>query len=176
MAANFLTGLQTSTQEELDFIFTQNLNLERLVDHEFEPDSIDLVDLYTIGSKTDPLAGYARSLYHYFTGEKIDLGLEDDDELNESRIIQKNGDATDDQVKLFPNPFSDFITVEYSLANDSRLEIFNAVGQLVWSEDYDNGEGSETIDMSKMKPGIYLIVIKERTTEKTIFAERMIKQ
>lgn len=175
LAASYINSMQTSTQEETDFIFTQTLNLNRLENHEYVPDSIELIDLYQIGIKTDPLAGYARSLYQYFTDEKIDLGLEEDDDLSENRFIPEIMDEKQSIVKLYPNPFSDMVSIDYRFINDTGIEIFNTVGQLVWFADFSKGEGFENIDLSKMHPGIYYVLITDKKTETTLYVEKIIK-
>ncbi|MDX5448708.1 MAG: T9SS type A sorting domain-containing protein [Bacteroidota bacterium] len=79
-------------------------------------------------------------------------------------------------LKAFPNPANDKLNVQIDLANRSnlRIEMTNLLGQSVFSKDLgqlEDGTNVETIDVSSLAPGIYLLNVidgKDRLTRKVI--------
>lgn len=73
-------------------------------------------------------------------------------------------DYTVDQIRVYPNPASDFIHL-LGVPNNSKIEIFSASGMLVYSNLFNH-----FIDIRSLNPGIYLIrVDKEGEVVKTKF-------
>jgi hypothetical protein len=66
------------------------------------------------------------------------------------------------EFSVFPNPFNNFLTIKYDPKAASlkvKAEVFNLLGELVFSiEDKSSYEGVQ-IDLTPMPPGIYLLVI-----------------
>lgn len=61
---------------------------------------------------------------------------------------------------IYPNPTSGAFTVEMNtISNSSKLEIYNAVGQLIWNTDLNTY--STRINTDQMSTGIYIVRIKE---------------
>lgn len=60
-------------------------------------------------------------------------------------------------IKFYPNPADNELRIssENNLSEDSYIEIFNIVGELVVRKDIS--EKSETLDISSLKPGMYLV-------------------
>jgi hypothetical protein len=74
-------------------------------------------------------------------------------------------------VSLYPNPASGSFTLELGLTAEEKItiEIFNPIGQNVFSEqnDYKSGNNRTTIDLTQMPRGVYLIKLKGKTTLQT---------
>ncbi len=62
-------------------------------------------------------------------------------------------------VKLYPNPAKDFITIEYATGLVNTVTIYNTLGQQVHSENLQNAHGSATVNVSKLQPGYYFVEV-----------------
>ncbi len=62
------------------------------------------------------------------------------------------------QVSVYPNPFSNFIQVDYPLSDNYTLTLSNLIGQVVYSKAVING--NTRIDCSELQPGIYMLTLK----------------
>jgi hypothetical protein len=69
-------------------------------------------------------------------------------------------------IRIYPNPFSSVITVDYS--EDLQLTLFNVLGQQVL------GSSSKTINISKLNQGTYILRTKD--SNNTINNFKIIKQ
>lgn len=70
-------------------------------------------------------------------------------------------------ISVFPNPAENYLTVSLNSIQEQsiRLELLNTIGQVVFSENYENvsGEISKTIDLTDLSKGIYSIrIISEK--------------
>ena len=61
-----------------------------------------------------------------------------------------------DNIKVYPNPFTDYINIE-SLDRVTLIEIFDATGNLILKRKIDN----ENIDLGKLTAGIYIMKITD---------------
>jgi hypothetical protein len=73
----------------------------------------------------------------------------------------------DMNVKLFPQPVSDILTIKLK-RNDSEinLDIYNISGKTLHSAIFRN-TGSYQLDMSRFKKGMYFIQLEEKQSGKT---------
>lgn len=79
-------------------------------------------------------------------------------------------------IKVFPNPAGSNcnIMVELNEAQNVSFEIFNSVGQSMWSKEMDNfTAGTESVNMSNFAQGIYIVRIKVKDTIQTV---RLVKE
>jgi hypothetical protein len=88
-ALQYLNELQVNTNEEYDFVYTQRLNVKRMEDELYIPSSAELDSLLLIGNKYDPMCAYARSLYRYFTGQKIVLNLPEPNGAQQAKGVKQ---------------------------------------------------------------------------------------
>jgi Secretion system C-terminal sorting domain len=63
--------------------------------------------------------------------------------------------AGTDQVKVFPNPFTNVISVEYNPLNVSNIQLYNVDGQLV--RIFEKGELLSKINLGSLKNGVYFL-------------------
>ncbi|GAB5558190.1 MAG: hypothetical protein SchgKO_24030 [Schleiferiaceae bacterium] len=69
-------------------------------------------------------------------------------------------------AKVYPNPTNDRITIE---AEDfSKTEVYSISGQLLMSETHPPGTRQKTLDISHLKPGLYLLNITSNAGDKAI--------
>ncbi|MEQ1746671.1 MAG: T9SS type A sorting domain-containing protein [Saprospiraceae bacterium] len=64
------------------------------------------------------------------------------------------------QVKVYPNPASDFIYIELPDGGQSEYQIFDLTGSLIMSGFVSNGK----IDVSSLLPGGYMLQIRSKST------------
>lgn len=70
--------------------------------------------------------------------------------------------TTDPEIRIFPNPASDYFQLS-SIENVTGVELFNLFGQQLIS--IPNPQ-SATIDISSLTPGIYLVKMRKKESEK----------
>jgi hypothetical protein len=68
--------------------------------------------------------------------------------------------------EVFPNPAGEMIHINFSSqANPIRMELFNALGEVVWSEKIPAATTAKSISVEWLPKGIY-ILSAETTSEK----------
>ena len=113
----------------------------------------------------------------YFAMEEGDYSLVatfSDGCMAESNVITYNISGVLDsdfiQVKVYPNPTTDFVSIENLSSDDLEFTIYNANGQVL-----KNGQIGSTIsvvDLGKLNGGIYTLIIKDN---KNAVARKLIK-
>lgn len=87
--------------------------------------------------------------------------------LNCDPIINQTLNFQNQNIRLFPNPVSDYLNVESSLSIN-KIEIYNMLGILKVTQEVD----VERIDLTKLTAGIYVVIMK---TESGIFKQTIVK-
>lgn len=64
-----------------------------------------------------------------------------------------------DAASLYPNPATDFITLENKEHNIDAVRIFNALGQFVKTVENPNGNATMTMNIAELKSGAYFLTI-----------------
>ena len=82
--------------------------------------------------------------------------------------LRKAGPPSLDVV-VYPNPFSDYLVVEGSFGQDENIqvEVYNMLGEMVF-KDEARKSGSNTLDLTLLKPGFYLLQLGRSSYSKTI--------
>ena len=80
--------------------------------------------------------------------------------------------ANNSALKVYPNPASNVVTVDFTLAKDEQvqLNIVDITGKVIFSNNIgnrDTGLHSEMIDCSKLSSGLYFVNMKTNTQNKT---------
>jgi hypothetical protein len=123
-----------------------NIQYQTLKDSfELSPSQNDI--LYNIGLKSDPLAAYARGLYHQLTGEIIYPDIPILTFNRSATTLNRSSDG------IYPNPFNDYITI--NVVNPSYLRITDLNGQIIVED--QNIEGKKTINTSLWHSGVYIV-------------------
>ena len=73
-----------------------------------------------------------------------------------STIITKVETVTENNVTIYPNPMNDMLNIQLG-DNQSNVEIFNSLGQMV--RRYDNVSGDMQINVADMEAGVYFVKI-----------------
>lgn len=79
-------------------------------------------------------------------------------------IRHQTSDIRERQIKVFPNPATDYVVVDYGFTNWSKgevsLEISNELGQVVYAQRLPMYSGFQRIDVSRLAAGGYHVAIK----------------
>lgn len=93
------------------------------------------------------------------------------DNFTTSQSVGINELSLIDNVKLFPNPANDFINLNLSSETSftSQLKVYNAIGALVQSANFNviNGSNTYKIELSELNSGLYFIEISEPNKKQT---------
>ncbi|MDP3556432.1 MAG: choice-of-anchor B family protein [Bacteroidota bacterium] len=73
----------------------------------------------------------------------------------------KTTSTTKNNFMFYPNPASDVISINYKTQNNSKLELRNSIGQLIFEKHF-NGSVSDYLDISKFSNGSYILSITEK--------------
>ena len=68
-------------------------------------------------------------------------------------------------VKVFPNPTSDFVNINFTQKSDYDISIYNLSGELIYSKQV-NESNNESINLSEFTAGTYLFVVKQEAEQK----------
>lgn len=74
-------------------------------------------------------------------------------------------------VSLYPNPTNGVLNIDLALPNkqDINLEVFNAIGQVMYNESLSNFvSGIETINLSDASEGVYFVKISDEKNTKVL--------
>ena len=78
-------------------------------------------------------------------------------------------------VKMYPNPAQDALTIETeNLTTVTRITVFDNIGQEVKDVDVQSNDLMNSIDISALKPGIYMVEIQ--STGVTTVTKKLVVQ
>jgi hypothetical protein len=69
---------------------------------------------------------------------------------------------------LYPNPGDGRIQMDFTSPGNYRVKVFAYDGKLLKSQHITAASGHSFMDLSKMKPGVYLLVIQGKETSETV--------
>ncbi len=86
------------------------------------------------------------------------------------RVSSGNKEISNDQITVYPNPASDFVTIACSDNNYNYVTITDISGRIVYSEKISFTDSGNTIDISGINKGIYFISLngKSKSSNHTI--------
>jgi hypothetical protein len=71
-------------------------------------------------------------------------------------------------ISVFPNPFTNSITIKGNFNDECSVQICNAIGEIVF-ENNIKIDGEKTIDVSHYSPGLYMVKVIDKQLNKTVF-------
>ena len=74
-----------------------------------------------------------------------------------------------ENIEVYPNPSTDFISIRNSNVDITHIEVFNTLGQL----EFSNANNLTTIDIRNLEKGIYFLTLYSPASSKTV---KIIKQ
>ncbi|MDX1477331.1 MAG: T9SS type A sorting domain-containing protein [Saprospiraceae bacterium] len=175
-ARAYLNGLSPIGEEQVDFVFVQSINLDRLEDRNYVLAAADSAQLYAIGKKVYPLNGFARSLYYVLTGEKLVLDLPEEEELAPRQATTV--ETSDPLISVYPNPANDHFVVTSSnvLERNLLISISDVQGRVLDRKTMLRGSLEMRFDMSHLMPGVFIINAYDAETEVPKFHSKLVKQ
>ena len=133
-------------------------------------------NVYIGGEVTDTIFAAGLSAYHSNGGNTdfflAKYGYNDCDSLLTlgTSVQSHSGILQSGNILVYPNPATGLITI--TNATDSKVQLFNTMGQKVYSANIDNDKME--INISTLLPGTYLVLITDifgNCTNKTIIKE-----
>jgi phosphomevalonate kinase len=81
----------------------------------------------------------------------------------------KTTEPSKSNFMFYPNPASDLISLNYKTQNNSKVELRNSLGQLIFEKQF-NGNVSDYMDVRNYANGSYIFSITEKgeTTNKKL--------
>jgi len=78
----------------------------------------------------------------------------------------------DEDVRIYPNPAVNFITLEYNdLSDNATVSVFDVQGKMVITQNLINNAGSSNIDVQNLLGGIYMVRV---TSEESSITKRIL--
>lgn len=93
--------------------------------------------------------------------ERFDFPCDSDNLMYDSLMSVQNMENTD--FNVFPNPSTDELNVQWSMAFDGTLQIIDLSGQVVYSEEFTKSKKMLTLPLSQLQAGIYFVILKNST-------------
>ncbi len=76
---------------------------------------------------------------------------------------QESKITNNDEVKIFPNPAKDMISLKINSLNNGVIDIYNVNGQKVMSQNFNGNENIIKISLSDLCSGLYFVKVKSDT-------------
>ena len=147
-----LQNMQATEQYQFDFKTIQLINIDRKIQgNAYSLNSSDRSSIEDVVNRINRTSGYAWSLYHLLTGEKLEIALDYDRIENRSLVEEKRIS----EIKVFPNPAKGSIHIDseqMSLKSVKLLDLDRTVLKVI-----ENPSSSVRINIEDIQSGIYLI-------------------
>ncbi len=124
--------------------------------------------------------GYARFINAFGPGVlkffEADFGTNFSHQFTVGYVLNTPELETTSQMQVFPNPTSGIITIDLALPKPETgiVEIFNAVGQVIYTEKFENSDNPViNTDLSHHPAGIYFVTA---TTTESRITKRLVLQ
>ncbi len=124
---------------------------------DFEMPPVVVTDLF-IHENSQKLfaATFGRSIY------KLDVS---------TNILSTENNSIGLEVKMYPNPASEFVNIEVKNSSQTKIEIYNIEGKLILKHNWEANSNSIQLQLNEIKSGIYFLKInkgKNSATKKLI--------
>jgi hypothetical protein len=83
-----------------------------------------------------------------------------------TEIVTNVENEKDAALRIFPNPVTDFITIETTEPDDAQIEIFDSAGNLIYSA--TTNQKTTGIDISRFSSGIYFMKLKNKNENRAL--------
>jgi len=159
-ARYFLDNYSPLMQEEIDFVNTQHIHLDYLLDiKNYELPNDDKTTLISIGKRKTPTSGYARSLIYKLTGEVVEIEY---DHVNGRSMNRNEKVEAADLISIYPNPISDkYFTInfkKYNPRSNYKILVKNTVGEEILDQKIT--EQNTRFDIFDVKGILFISIIK----------------
>ena len=166
-----LYSIVAGSEQMVDFITIQSINLDRLPYGPFYQASSSVINtVRTIALKPHPYAGYAKALYYALTGEVISSEFPSIGGHVQPRSSVNSFNSAKQDVKVYPNPFTDNLSVNIQGYKDVSVEVIDFLGRSVFKA--KNNQSVINIPTNTWQQGFY--VIKIRSNEEEVFTDKIL--
>jgi hypothetical protein len=162
-ARTSLATLSPVSQEEQDFVWTQDLYLNFLDSPQdaYTLTPADSTQLLNIAQSRDQYSGYARSIYQVITEERITAALAPIKETKSLSAPSQTGEKSINIFDAYPNPVHSgelnvLLNEEAISGTGWTLSLSDTRGKLLIQKTVD-GLSSVMIDLSDLSNGIYVL-------------------
>lgn len=84
-----------------------------------------------------------------------------------------NGELTqDNQIKVYPNPVKDYLTVRFSDYNNTKVKIMDVLGKQLYIKALQSS--NHHIDLSSLTAGVYFLILEKNG--ENLFCQKLVKQ
>lgn len=150
-ANNYLDNIQAPNSDMLDFIAVQKVYLSAIANESRVVSATTLASISSIAGNNHPYAGYAKALYYWLTGDILSSDIPD---LRGSSPRSIGGATTVENIRMYPNPFRDQLSLAISSVDPYELSVYDAFGRQVYTQ---QTEGNLTINTAEWANGLYLV-------------------
>lgn len=134
---------------------------------DLDNDNITEVGFFdTIPSTNGAGFGGSWSVYPFFASGNVVISGDEGFFLVRNPLLGVEDVAPGD-FALTPNPATDRLTISSKNETISQIAIFNVLGQVVMNKSFANNF-SETLDISNLNSGLYLVKINNSTTKRLV--------
>ena len=173
IAEDYLSQIESTTEAYQDYIFTQDLNIDRLQNEQYTLSALDHDNLLAICNKSHIQSGYSRSLYKILTDIDVELEISDVDyEDTDDRSVNLTFTPS---FKIGPNPAKDLINIKYDIKSNCNITIYNVAGQLLRSSTLGAEGKNDEINISDFDSGILSLIIRDAESQELLHFEQVIK-
>lgn len=109
----------------------------------------------------------AWNVYPYFDSGNIIVSNIDGGFFILGDLLLGNNEVGINEFAVFPNPAKETLTISSEASGIDSIEITTMLGQKVFKENFDKN-GTQTIDISALKAGIYLININDNMIKRIV--------
>jgi hypothetical protein len=130
--------------------------------------------LKSIASTQTSPGKYAQTVLSIFTDEKI-IDRPVETTLIASGVAENSKPAADKRFKLYPNPASSKVQIEYELkagTKSAELELYDILGQLVLTQHLASDAHAADVNVSQLKPGTYMYSL--RADQENLFNGKLV--
>ena len=149
-ASTYLQSMAPVSNDEHDFVFTQEILLMALQNSAYTPTPSILSSIEQIGVRKGAINGYARAVYHYFTGTILEVPYIFD------TVRPRSSGKSNKHVRVYPKILSSgsLLSVRFEGNDSVDYFIYDVNGNLINKGKLVGGKGQ--IEMNEV-PGIYFI-------------------
>jgi hypothetical protein len=115
--------------------------------------------------ETHPKMAYSVYLKDANFTERFDFPCDSDNIMYDSLMKVLNLENTD--FTVYPNPSTDELNVQWSMAIDGTIQIIDLSGQVVYSEEFTKSKKMLTLQLSQLQAGLYFVNLKNSTNLST---------
>jgi len=149
-----------STQNQINFKAIQQINIKRF--KAFDSNNLitvsEINELGNLATQKYPSSGYARSLYRLLTDVNQPVEVPDYNTIFDGKLRSPLDDAKAN-LTVYPNPFTDILTIELNGDDMFTVEILSLEKKRVFSASVK--EPIFNINLAELNAGVYILQIKD---------------